>query len=49
MHLVNDLIDLEINTKNVYVELQQFATVSLPQESAVFYPDGNSPGKYHGK
>ena len=24
--------------------LQQFATVFLPQESAVFYPDGNSPG-----
>jgi hypothetical protein len=29
----------------LYVDLQQFATVFLPQESAVFYPDGNSPGK----
>jgi hypothetical protein len=29
----------------MYVDLQHFATVSLPQASAVFYPDGNSPGK----
>jgi hypothetical protein len=27
------------------VDLQQFATVLLPQESAVFYPDENSPWK----
>ena len=32
-------------TKIMYVDLQQFATLFLPQESAVFYPDGNSPGK----
>ena len=30
--------------KNLYVDLQQFATLFLPQESAVFSPDGNSPG-----
>jgi hypothetical protein len=24
--------------------VQQFATVFLPRESAVFYPDGKSPG-----
>ena len=35
--------------EKMYVDVQQFATISLPQESAVFYPDGNSPGKQHGK
>ena len=29
----------------MYVDLQHFATVSLPHESAVVYPDGTSPGK----
>ena len=28
----------------MYVDLQQFAAVLLPLESAVFYPNGNSPG-----
>jgi hypothetical protein len=28
----------------LYVDLQQFATLFLPQESAVFSPDGNSLG-----
>jgi hypothetical protein len=26
--------------------VRRFATVFLPPESAVFYPDGNSPGKH---
>jgi hypothetical protein len=29
----------------MYVDLQHFATVSLPQESAVFYTDGIPPEK----
>ena len=28
----------------MYVDLQQFAAVLLPLESAIFYPNGNSPG-----
>jgi hypothetical protein len=37
------------HTKKLHVVLQQFAAISLPQESAVFYPDDNFPGQCHGK
>jgi hypothetical protein len=30
--------------QNVYVDLQQFAAILLPPESAIFYPDGNFLG-----
>jgi hypothetical protein len=36
-------------TKTQKKFVRRFATVFLPQESAVFYPDGNSPRKHHGK
>jgi hypothetical protein len=32
-------------TKKRYVDLQQFAAILLPPESAIFYPDGNLRGK----
>jgi hypothetical protein len=32
-------------TKTQKKFVRRFATVFFPQESAVFYPDGNSPGK----
>ena len=32
-------------TKTQKKFVRRFATVFLPQESAVFYPDENSPGK----
>lgn len=32
-------------TKKTYVDLQQFAAILLPPESAIFYPDGNLRGK----
>jgi hypothetical protein len=28
----------------MYVDLQQFAAILLPPESAIFYPDGNFRG-----
>ena len=33
-------------TKTQKKFVRRFATVSLPQEFAVFYPDGNSQGKH---
>jgi hypothetical protein len=35
--------------ENLYVERPQFATLLLPLTSTDCYPDGNSPGKHHGK
>jgi hypothetical protein len=33
----------------LYVEPPQNTTLLLPPTSTGFYPDGNSPGKHHGK
>jgi hypothetical protein len=33
----------------LYVDRPQFATLLLPLTSTGFYPDGNPPGKLHGK